>query len=702
MKILQILPEMNVGGVERGTMDLARYLVEHGHQSIVVSNGGTLVSTLEEQGTKHYALPVHDKNVFVMWDCVKALEKIIRDAGIDIVHARSRVPAWIAYFACRRTDAEFLTTCHGYYSNHPISHVMGWGKRVIVISEIIGRHMMEDFRVQPENIRLIHRSVNLARFPFRERQPGQSAFMVSMLGRITPLKGHVFFLKAMAKVMRQMPYVRARIIGDAPPNRQAFKESLLLLVKRLGIEEKIEFLGNRTDIPQLLADTDVLVLATVTQEAFGRVLIEAQAVGVPVVATKVGGVVDIVEHEKTGLLVLPKDPDGIAAAVMRLISDRKLVDGMVIEARKRVEEKYTLEEMARKTIAVYGELKDSMNILVIKLSAVGDIILSTASLKALRMKYPKARIAVLVGREGAAMIYGCPYIDDVIVYDYKGKDRGLKGFWNLVKRLRKYRFDKIIDFQNTNRSHLVAFLCFPRASYGYRNKKYGFLLTDGILDDIKNIPPVKHQFRVLNQLGIVYTDSVRIEMWPRPDDLAYAKDLLHSEWIDEKNHAVVGINISASERWPSKNWPMKSMAELCDMLAAQNIRVVITGMDKDMPMVKELKVHLKSKPAIFVGKTNLLQLSALISLCRVYVSSDSAPLHVAAAMKTPVVALFGPTSPERHLPPGENIKVIRRNLTCHPCYDAKCKTSKHHCMKEIAAQEVFLEVKKFMVAVKSA
>jgi len=700
MKILQILPEMNVGGVERGTMDLARYLVEHGHQSIVVSNGGTLVPSLEEQGTKHYQLPVHDKNIFVMWDCVAALEKIIRNEGVHIVHARSRVPAWIAYFACRRTDAEFLTTCHGYYSNHPISHVMGWGKRVIVISEIIGRHMMEDYRVQPENIRLIHRSVNLARFTFRQRQPGQSSFMVSMVGRITPLKGHVFFLKAMAKVMRQMPYVRARIIGDAPPNKQAYKESLLLLVKRLGIEDKVEFVGTRTDIPQLLSDTDVLVLATVTQEAFGRVLIEAQAVGVPVIATKVGGVVDIVEHEKTGLLVLPKDPDAIAAAVIRLVNDRKLVDAMVTEARKRVEEKYTLEEMAQKTIAVYEELKDSLNILVIKLSAVGDIILSTASLKTLRMKYPKARIAVLVGREGAAMIHGCPYIDDVIVYDYKGKEKGVKGFWDLLKRLRKYRFDKIVDFQNTNRSHLVAFLCFPRASYGYRNRKFGFLLSDGIPDDVKNIAPVQHQFRVLNKLGIEFTDRVRIEMWPRPDDLVYAKELLHSEWIDEKNHAVVGINISASERWPTKNWPMKAMAELCDLLAAQNIRAVITGMEKDIPMVKELKGYLKSKPAIFVGKTNLLQLSALISLCRVYVSCDSAPLHVAAAMKTPVVALFGPTSPERHLPPGDKIKVIRRNLTCHPCYDAKCKTAKHQCMKEITANEVYLEVRSLLGAVK--
>ncbi len=114
-------------------------------------------------------------------------------------------------------------------------------------------------------------------------------------------------------------------------------------------------------------------------------------------------------------------------------------------------------------------------------------------------------------------------------------------------------------------------------------------------------------------------------------------------------------------------------------------------------MVKELKSYLKSKPAIFVGKTNLLQLSALISLCRVYISSDSAPLHVAAAMTTPVVALFGPTNPDRHLPPGERISVISKHQSHHPCYEPKCKKGKHQCMNQITANEVFLEVKKFLM-----
>src|SRR3989338_8541264 len=114
MKILQILPELNVGGVETGTVDLAKYLVDHGHRSVVVSSGGELVPELEAAGTKHYKLPVHKKSLWTALKCVKALRAIIIEEKADIVHARSRVPAWIAYFACRGTQAAFITTCHGY------------------------------------------------------------------------------------------------------------------------------------------------------------------------------------------------------------------------------------------------------------------------------------------------------------------------------------------------------------------------------------------------------------------------------------------------------------------------------------------------------------------------------------------------------------------------------------------------------------
>ena len=128
MNILQVLPEMNVGGVETGTLDLAKYLVRLKHKAVVVSAGGALVKDLEALGVKHYQLAVHKKSLFSIIRAIPQLTDIIRKEEIDIVHARSRVPAWVAYFACRKTKAVFITTCHGYYTKHLFSYVMGWAR----------------------------------------------------------------------------------------------------------------------------------------------------------------------------------------------------------------------------------------------------------------------------------------------------------------------------------------------------------------------------------------------------------------------------------------------------------------------------------------------------------------------------------------------------------------------------------------------
>ncbi|MBI5149268.1 MAG: GT4 family glycosyltransferase PelF [Candidatus Omnitrophica bacterium] len=698
MKILQILPELNVGGVETGTVDLAGYLARQGHQSIVVSNGGELVARLEASGTKHYTLPVHKKSLWTMFWSIKALHKIILEENVDVVHARSRVPAWIAYFACRKTKAALVTTCHGYYGSRVFSQVMGWPKLVIVPSEVIGRHMIEHFRVSPSGIRYIPRSVDLERFRVpRADTAGKSFFTVVIVGRLTPLKGHTFFLRSMAKVIRAMPNIRVWIVGDAPAGKQAYKEELQLLIKRLGIQGQVEFLGNRRDVPQLLAQADVLVLSTITQEAFGRVILEAQAVGVPVVATKVGGVVDIIEDGRTGLLVPAKDIDAMAKAVTRVLNDKKTAAQMAVAAREKLEREFTLEQMVSRTIRVYEELMQSINILVIKISSMGDVVLVTAALKALRAQYPHAKIYCLVGKDSRKVLQNCPHLDGIIVDDPKNK---YKGWWRtflLSHKLRKYRFDKIVDFQNNRRSHLLAFLSFSRESYGYDNGKWGNLLTHPLKIYRNDIPAVEHQFQLLKEMGIAMPPDAALELWPSAKDRQYIQELLESEWLGNIPR-MVGINIAASEKWQTKNWPVEHIARLCDLLAARNIRVLVTGMEKDRPVVQRLMENTRSKPAVFVGRTDILQLAALIGRCSVYITPDSAPLHVAAAMKTPLVAFFGPTDSRRHRPPARHMVVLEKKLACAPCYSPRCLVMTHACMREITPDEVLQKVEELMGA----
>ncbi len=690
MNILQILPELNVGGVETGTVDLSRYLVVHGHKSVVVSNGGALVAQLQSDGSKHYTLPVHKKNPFTALRCVAKLIAIIQKEKIDIVHARSRVPAWIAFFACRKTEAHFLTTCHGYYSHHFFSSVMGWGKMIIAISEVIGRHMVQDFGVPAQNIRVIPRSVDLQKFNLpRVPKTDEKAFTIVMIGRITPLKGHSYFLKAMARVIHCIPKVKIQIIGDAPPKKQPYKDELILLVNRLGISKQVEFLGNRRDIPELLSRADCLVLSTITQEAFGRVIIEAQAAGVPVVATAVGGVAEIIEHEKTGLLVQPKEIEAMADAVVRILKDTKLRASLVIEAKKKIEARYTLARMADATIAVYEELMRATKILIIKLTAVGDVVLSTAAFEAIRKKFPNAQVCCLTSPKASPILESSPYVNEVFVFD--PQDKNWNDLMQRSKELRGYHFDKVIDLQNNRVSHLLSFLSFPKESYGYDNGKFSFLLSKKIKNNIRHIPPVEHQFRILKMLGIEYDPGLRLELHPSLKDDAYVQELLESEWLSSAQ-TFVGLNISASENWPTKNWPLDHMAKLCDILGQKNIRVILTGEDKDRQLGRKLVARARAKPASLVGKTTILQLAALIKRCGVYISPDSAPLHVAAGMQVPIIAFFGPTDERRHMPPSDKAVIFHKPMKCSPCYSGVCKIKTHACMIQISPEEVARKV----------
>ncbi len=687
MKILQVLPELNVGGVETGTLDLARQLIQRGHSCAVVSAGGELVRELVSCGARHYQVPVNHKSLPAMLQAYRRLREIIRAEKPDIVHARSRVPAWPAFFAARSENVAFVTTCHGYYRVHPFSFVMGWGKRVIVLSNAIARHMIDDFGVPQERIRLIPRSVDAQRFPYCDPTEKRTAeFNVGIIGRITPLKGHSFFIKAMALLAREIPGLKVWIIGDAPASKQAYKEQLKILVNRLGLQGVTQFLGVQRDIPGLLRHLDLLVLATTTQEAFGRVIIEAQSCGVPVVATEVGGVVDIIRDAQSGILVPPADPAAIATAAARVWRDPQLAVSLAQAGREIVERRFTLEEMVSRTLAVYEETLATRRILVIKLGSLGDIILAGASLQALRKKFPAGNnhISVLVRDEFQDVLLRSPYVDEVIVCGSKGEG-GWRGLWRLGRRLSRKGFDICVDLQNNRDSHLLSWLSAAPQRFGYADRKWGFLLNRGIQDDRVPLEPVRHQFRVLKSLGIEYAGE-RLSLWPSPQDEEYVREFLGGQWLSGTQR-LVGINLGASSRWQTKRWPVEQVARLCGLLAPRGIRMVLTGTAADAAPANALLSQLKEyAPINACGKTTVNQLACLIRRCVCFISGDSAPLHVAAAMGVPLVALFGPTDPKRHMPPSSRAVVLEQDIPCRRCYRPSC--AHRRCMRQISAEEV--------------
>src|SRR3989344_3110459 len=439
MKIAQILPHLDVGGVETGTVDLAKALKKRGDQPYVISNGGVLVEELVKAGIPHLKLPVHQKSIPSL-RLVREIADFLERERIDIIHARSRVPAWLAYLAVRRTNCDFVTTCHGYYSKHFLSRVMGWGKKVIAISHSIGRRMIDDFGVPPERIALIHRGVDLSRYPFVQTKydrPKSGPFKIINVGRITPIKGHQEFIRAVHLLSRRFQNFEVSIVGAADDDKASYFRDLKIMVQRLGLSSHIKFLGTRRDIPELLKEADLLVLSSKIPEAFGRVLIEAGACGTAVIASRIGGILDVVNDNENGLLFSPENFEEMAVAMERLLRDRALAKKFSSNLRQKVEREFSLDRMVEKTCQVYDEVKHQKRILVTKLGAVGDLVLAVPSFRMLRKRFPSANISLLVESKLIQLVERCPYLDEIIVFDRSNQKDQWRRLLILGKRLKQ-------------------------------------------------------------------------------------------------------------------------------------------------------------------------------------------------------------------------------------------------------------------------
>ena len=696
MHILQLLPKLEVGGVERGVLDLAKGLVARGHRVSVVSGGGPLVEGLTRMGAMHYQLPVHEKSLTTMGSCVPAIAQLIRATGVDIVHARSRVPGWIGFAAARWSQRPFVTTAHGFYKPHLGSRVMMWGRVVIAPSASLGRYLVEQLHLPKERLRVIPRGVDLEEFAFEPPTAAahQGPWRIGLFGRLSPIKGQEIALRACQRLLRSGLSVKLCLAGDTPESPT--RRSLEALIRSLHLEDAVEWLGVRQDIPALIASVDLVVAPSTYPESFGRSVIEAQAVGRPVVASRLGALTELIEHERTGLLVPPRDPQALADALEQLISDAALRSRCIASARKQVETQWNAKRMVEQTAAVYDECLTKPKILIWKLSALGDVILATPSLRAIRRQFPQGHLTLVVGRTAYEVVARCPYLDDLIIYDPTRKDRGLRRQLAFLRRLRACAFDLSIDLQNSRKTHLMTWLAGVPVRTGYR-RKFGWLLNRPVRLPRVVLAPIAHQHYLLRQAGFA-TNGEALELWPSPLDEQRAVQLLARPGVGESRaggpghvaagHQLVGIHPGGSGRWKTKRWDMDRWAKVCDALAQRSVQVVIIGGPEERSLGETLTQLTKTPPLILIGQTNLMELACLIKRCDVFMAHDSSALHVAAAVGTPTVALFGPTDPRRHLPPTFIGQVLNKDVFCSPCYSTRCRTITHACMKRISVEEV--------------
>lgn len=694
MKVLQILPALELGGVERGTVDLAKALKARGEGAVVISGGGALVAELQKENIPHYALPVGQKSFFSL-SLVSRIAEIIQKENIDLVHARSRVPGWLAWLAARKTGVPFITTCHGYYSHHLMSYVMGWGKRVIVPSQVIARHMIQDFGVAPERIVLIPRGVDLSHFTFdadKYEKPAPQTFRILNLGRFSPIKGQVEFLRSIHELKQRGIPVEAWLVGSEGVGKTKYTNQIQQTIHQLGLEKIVKLPGTRRDVPELLKEADVLVLSSLVPESFGRVLIEAGASGVACVATELGGALEIIENGKDGLLVPPRDEKAMADGIAYFLLHRDRAKEMASRFREKIVQKYSLDQMVDKTIQVYHETKAEKRILAIKIGALGDVILASPSLGMIRKKFPTAHISVLVGSRFSSVLSGCPWVNEVIPVDVK-RFRSWLSLARLAKRLRRESFDISIDFQNTKRTHLLTFLAAIPHRYGFSRGIFGRLLNHPDFTFAKPDSPIRHQFRILSRLGINQLEE-KLELWPDAESETQVKEWFEENKISE-NTKLVGLAVGSSARWPTKRWPIESYRTLAQRLVKDlGCQVLLIGSEQDKPLTKNFSEGSNSIHN-FVGKTSLRNLIPLIKQFRVLVTGDTAPLHIGSASGIKTIALFGPTDPRRHVVGGNSTTVLSKRLPCQPCYKGECRyTETLACLKRISVEEVFEAVRR--------
>ena len=369
--VLQVLPALGGGGVERGTVEMAAAIARAGGRPLVASAGGMLAASVERAGGRNLILPLATKNPRKILANAGRLAKLIRAEQVDIVHARSRAPAWSAYLAARRTGARFVTTYHGAYNEdlwfkRRYNAVMARGDLVIAISHFIAGLVTARHRVDPARIRVIHRGADPALFDPDGVTPGRlmrlsrawrlqdGEAVVLLPGRITRWKGQGVLIEALSLMTRRD--VCAVLVGD-DQGRHKFVAELTAQAERLGLSARVRIVGHCDDMPAALRLASVVVNASTDPEAFGRVVTEAQAMGAMVIATDHGGAVETIAHDVTGWLVTPGNAAELAAGldyVLGLSQDARLEIGAM--ARASVIADYTVAAMQAKTLDVYREL----------------------------------------------------------------------------------------------------------------------------------------------------------------------------------------------------------------------------------------------------------------------------------------------------------------------------------------------------------
>lgn len=379
--VLQVIPDLETGGAERSTVEIARAVIAAGGRALVATRGGRLADEIVDAGGKVFPMPVHSKNPAVIWANRGRLLSLIREEGVDIVHVRSRAPAWSALWAARAAGKPLVATYHGAYRTaNPLKRfynsAMVRADLVIANSEYTAAAIRAGYKLDARRLKVIPRGADLMRFdPAGVSQAridtltsawrigaGDGAFRLLLPARLTAWKGQAPAIEAVARLAAsgrasgQAPDLQVVLAGSAQ-GRDAYATALRREIERRGVGSMVYLVGECADMPAAIAWADAVLCPSTRPEAFGRVAIEAGAMGKPVIASDHGGARETIVDRDTGLLTPPGDVEALAEAIASLMAMGRAERGaMGARGRARVQRLYSSEAMCRATLEAYREL----------------------------------------------------------------------------------------------------------------------------------------------------------------------------------------------------------------------------------------------------------------------------------------------------------------------------------------------------------
>ncbi len=660
--VLQVVPAMVTGGVERGTVEVTRALVKAGHRAVIASAGGRMVREIEDAGGIHVTLPLNTKNPLTIRNNAGRLADAIHRYKVDIVHARSRAPAWSAYKAAASARKPFVTTFHNAYGaqswlKRRYNSVMARGLRVIAISDFVGEYAQKTYGVLAEKLRVIPRGVDIEQFDpaavsadriatlRQEWHLPEGKPVIMLPGRLTRWKGQLVLIDALAKLGRRD--ITCAIVGGGS---KSFRQEIEQAADKRGLGALVHVYENCRDMPAAYMLADIVVSPATRPEGFGRVIAEAQAMGRPVIATDHGGARETIIPGKTGWLVAPGNAEALAKAIDEALALKpEEREAMAAQSIAHIRQNFTTKAMTDATLAVYRELLQSQaasmadmpaaadmpksgkeRILVIRLGALGDLILCFQAFQEIRAAHPDAEIALLTMPAFADFAKRIPWFDRVIVDPRPSASQPFK-WLRLVKDIRKFGPKRIYDLQGKKRQSIL------------------FALLGGRLwgpEWSGAAPFCSHPRLTEPSPGMHFTDYVAAQLQladvqplPPVDAGWFGKvsDTPLGRFLLPERYAVLVPGCAPHRGY--KRWPASNYAALAEKLQEKGIASVVVGTKQDAAAVSAIRAI---APGIIdlAGRTTLFQLAAVMRGATCVIANDTGPMHVAAAVGAPVLGLM--------------------------------------------------------------